>query len=190
MQALTSTQSILSETEQRMQKSLDVTRHEFHSMRTGRASVTIVEAIQVDCYGTNQPLKAVASISTPDPKTVAIQPWDPSVIGAVEKAILKSDLGMTPSNDGRVVRIKIPALTEERRKELDKIIRKAAEDGRITVRNIRHEANDAVKRLEKSKAIGEDESRGVQKKVQDLTNKFIKLVDEALAKKEAEIQAV
>ena len=190
VQTLTSTKSILNEVENRMQKSLEVTRNEFHNMRTGRASVSLVEAIPVECYGTNSPLKSISSISTPDSRTVAIQPWDPSVVASVEKAILKSGLGLTPTNDGRVIRISVPSLTEERRIELDKIIRKIAEDGRIAIRNIRHEANEAVKRLEKAKTIGEDESRNVQKKIQDLTNKFVNLVDEALAKKELEIKIV
>ena len=190
MQTLTSTKSILDEAHHRMQKALDATRGEFHNLRTGRASITLVENIQVDCYNTLQALKSVASISTPDAKTITIQPWDPSVSGAIEKAILKAELGLTPMSDGKVVRVKIPSLTEERRHELDKLIRKVAEDGRISIRNIRHEANEAVKRLEKAKAIGEDESRGVQKKVQELTDKFIKWVDEALAKKELEIKEV
>ena len=190
MQTLTSTKSILDETTGRMQKALDATRAEFHNLRTGRASVSLVEAIQVDCYGTNSLLKAIASLSTPDSKTVLIQPWDPSIVGAVEKAILKADLGLVPNNDGKVIRVKIPSLTEERRKELDKLIRKVAEDGRVSIRNIRHEANEAAKRLEKAKTVSEDESRGVQKKVQELTDKFVKLIDEALTKKEAEIKEV
>ena len=190
MQTLTTTKSILDETQHRMQKALDAIKNEFHNLRTGRASISLVEALQVDCYNTMSPLKSVASISTPDSKTITIQPWDPSICGAIDKAILKAELGLVPTNDGKLVRIKIPALTEERRRELDKLIRKVAEDGRVSIRNIRHEANEAVKRLEKAKTIGEDESRGVQKKVQDLTDKFVKSVDEALAKKESEIKEV
>ncbi len=190
MQTLTSTKSILDETSRRMQKAVDATRNEFHNLRTGRASITLVETIQVECYGAASPLKSIASISTPDSKTIAIQPWDPSLVGVIEKGILKAELGLTPMNDGKVIRVKIPSLTDERRRELDKLIRKAAEDGRVSVRNIRHEANEAVKRLEKAKAISEDESRTVQKKVQDLTDKFTKLVDEALTKKEQEIKEV
>lgn len=190
MQTLTSTKSILDETQHRMQKALDSVRNEFQNLRTGRASVALVEAIQVECYETMSPLKSLASISTPDAKTITIQPWDPSICGAIEKAILKAELGLTPINDGKHVRIKIPALTEERRKELDKVIRKVAEDGRVSIRNVRHEANESVKRLEKAKSIGEDESHLVQKKVQEHTDKFVKLIDEALAKKEAEIKEV
>jgi ribosome recycling factor len=190
MQTLTSTKSILDETQHRMQKTLDAVRGEFHNLRTGRASVALVETLQVDYYGTMSPLKSIASISVPDLKTISIQPWDPSVCGAIEKAILKSELGLTPSNDGKVVRIKVPALTEERRKELDKLIRKISEDGRVSIRNVRHEANEATKRLEKAKTIGEDESHTEQKKVQELTDKFVKLIDEALVKKEAELKEI
>lgn len=190
MQTATSTKSVLDETQSRMQKSVDATHGEFRSIHTGRASIALVEAIQVECYGSSKPLKGLASITTPDAKTVTIQPWDPSLIPAIDKAIVKAELGLVPTNDGRVVRIKIPSLTEERRKELDKIIRKIAEDGRVSIRNIRHEANEAIKRLEKAKTISEDESRGTQKKVQDATDKFSKMVDELLAKKEVEIKEV
>ncbi|PIQ86244.1 MAG: ribosome recycling factor [Candidatus Omnitrophica bacterium CG11_big_fil_rev_8_21_14_0_20_45_26] len=190
MQILNSTKSILDQTTQRMQKTADVTHHEFQSIRTGRASITLVESVPVDCYGAIQPLKSVASISTPGAKTIAIQPWDPSVIGAIEKALQKSDLGLTPNNDGKMIRINIPALTEERRGELDRVIRKIAEDGRVSIRNIRQEANEAAKRLEKDKTISEDESRGTQKKIQDLTNKYVKIIDELLVKKEQELKEV
>lgn len=190
MQTLTSTKSVLDETQHRMQKALDVVKNEFHSLRTGRASTALVEAIQVECYGSMSPLKGIASISTPDMKTIMIQPWDPSICGAIEKAIQKSELGLVPANDGKVIRIKVPVLTEERRKEMDKLIRKIAEEGRVSIRNVRHEANESAKRLEKMKTIGEDESRGTQKKVQDLTDKFVKQIDEALAKKEQELKEV
>ena len=190
MQTLTSTKAILDETSNRMQKALDSIKGEFHNLRTGRASITMVELLQVDSYGSVMPLKSLASLSTPDSKTIVIQPWDPSIIGSIEKAIQKSELGLTPLSDGKVIRVKIPALTEERRKELDKIIRKVAEDGRVSIRNIRHEANEATKRLEKAKTIGEDESRGIQKKIQELTDKFVKLIDETLAKKESELKEV
>lgn len=190
MQTLVSTKSVLDESQHRMQKALDATKNEFHSLHTGRASVALVESIQVDCYGAMRPLKGVASIATPDTKTIVIQPWDPSALGAIEQAIQKTGLGLVPSNDGKVIRIKIPALTAERRQELDKLVRKIAEDGRVQVRNIRHEANDAVKRLEKSKTVSEDESRTTQKKVQELTDRFTKQIDEALAKKESEIKEV
>jgi len=190
MQTATSSKSILDETQNRMQKSVDATHNEFRSIHTGRASIALVEAIQVECYGAFKPLKGLASITTPDAKTVTIQPWDPSLIPAIDRAIVKAELGLVPTNDGRVVRIKVPSLTEERRKELDKIIRKIAEDGRVSIRNIRHEANEAIKRLEKAKSVTEDESRATQKKVQDATDKFTKMVDELVAKKEVELKEV
>ena len=190
MQTFTSTKSILDETNHKMQKALDVIKAEFHNLRTGRASISIVESIQVDCYGNMMALKSLANLSTPDSKTILIQPWDTSIAGAIEKAIQKADIGLTPVNDGKIVRVKIPPLTDERRKELDKLMRKVAEDGRVSIRNVRHEANEAAKRLEKAKTIGEDESRGVQKKIQEATDKFVKLIDEALTKKEAELKEI
>jgi ribosome recycling factor len=180
----------MTDAEHKMQKALDATRAEFQSLHTGRASSVLVEGIKAECYNQMMPLKGVASISTPDAKTIVIQPWDPSTLSAVEKAISASGLGLTPMNDGKVIRIKMPQLTAERRAELDKLIRKIAEEGRVSVRNDRHTANDAIKKLEKAGAIGEDVSKVHQKKVQDLTDKFIKLIDEALAKKEHEIKEV
>jgi ribosome recycling factor len=173
-----------------MQKSLEAIRHELQTIRTGRASVALVEGIHVECYNASMPLKGVASIATPDAKTILITPWDPSTLGAIEKGILASGLGLTPNNDGHAVRIVIPALTQERRVELDKLIRKVAEEGRVSIRTIRQEANETIKKLEKAKTISEDISRGTQKKVQDLTDKYTKLVDEALTKKEHEIKEV
>jgi ribosome recycling factor len=173
-----------------MQKTLDSTAREFQSVRTGRASIALVEHVQVDYYGSQTPLKGVASITTPDAKTISIQPWDVSTLGLIEKAIQTSGLGLVPTNDGKHIRIQVPSLTQERRTELDKVIRKTAEDGRVGIRNIRHEANEAMKRLEKDKIIGEDVARGSQRKVQELTDKYTKLIDEALAKKEAELKEI
>ena len=184
------TKSIMSDAEHKMQKTLDAMRQEFQSLHTGRASVALVEGVKVDFYGAITPLKGVASISTPDAKTIVIQPWDVSVLSAVEKAISVSGLGLVPNNDGKVIRIQMPQLTEERRTELDKLIRKYAEEGRVSVRNVRHEANDGIKKLERAGTLGEDVSKVAQKKVQDLTDKYIKLIDEALAKKENEIKQV
>ena len=189
-QTIDPSKSILTDAEHRMQKALDATRHEFQSLHTGRASIALVEGIRVDYYNNMTPLKGMASISTPDTKTIVIQPWDMSALAAIEKAISTSGLGLVPNNDGRLIRIKMPALTEERRVELDKLIRKHAEEGRVSIRNIRHEANEAIRKLEKAKTIGEDISKGNQKKVQDLTDKYIKLIDEVLAKKEHEIKEV
>ena len=182
--------NILSEAQKKMTKTAEVTRKEFKNIRTGRASIALVEGIIVDYYNTPTPLKGLGNISTPDPKTVAITPWDPGVIGEIEKSILKSDLGLTPINDGKVVRINIPSLTEERREELTKVIRKTAEEGRVSVRSARHEAIEHIKKLEKAKAIPEDQSHGAQKEVQKITDKFIAEVDAALKQKESEIHTI
>lgn len=190
VQTINQTKPILDESEQKMQKTLDATRQEFHNLHTGRASVTLAEGIKVDYYGTATPLKGLASISTPDSKTIQIQPWDVSALSAIEKAIQTSGLGLVPHNDGKLIRIQMPQLTQERRAELDKLIRKFAEEGRVSVRNMRHEANDKLKKLERAGTIGEDVSKVAQKKVQDLTDKYISLIDEALAKKEHEIKQV
>ncbi|MBI1977221.1 MAG: ribosome recycling factor [Candidatus Omnitrophica bacterium] len=189
-QTVDQTKSILSDSEHKMQKALDAVRHELQMLHTGRASVALVEGIKVEYYNTITPLKGVASISTPDTKTIVIQPWDMGALSAVEKGISTSGLGLVPQNDGKVIRIKMPPLTEERRAEIDRLIRKIAEDGRVSIRNVRHEANDHIKKLEKSSVIGEDVSKVNQKKVQDITDRFIKLIDEALAKKESEIKQV
>ena len=190
VQTLNQTKTILDDTERKMQKALEAIRQEFQSLHTGRASVTLVENVKVDYYNNTTPLKGLASISTPDTKTLVIQPWDVSALSAIEKAISMSGLGLVPNNDGKVIRLKMPELTQERRTELDRLIRKIAEEGRVSVRNIRHEGNDAVKKLERAAAIGEDISKSAQKKVQELTDKYIKLIDEALAKKEQEIKQV
>jgi len=190
MQTLNTTKNVLDETEKKMLKSLEAIRQEFQNLHTGRASVTLIENVKVDYYNNISPLKGLASISTPDAKTLVIQPWDISSLSAIEKAISTSGLGLVPNNDGKVIRLKMPELTQERRVELDRLIRKIAEEGRVSIRNIRHEANDAVKKLEKAATISEDISKGTQKKVQELTDKYIKLIDEALAKKEQDIKQV
>lgn len=189
-QALDQLKSILTDTEHKMQKAVDATTQEFHNLRTSRASIMLVETIQVDYYNTKTQLKSLASLTTPDARTILIQPWDPSSLDAIEKAILASSLGLTPSTDGKVIRIQMPPLTDERRQDLNKMVRKIAEEGRVSIRNIRHEANDAIKKLERTHAIGEDVSKSNQKKVQDLTDKFIRMVDDALTKKEREIKEV
>ena len=181
---------VTEETKKKMAKSLEATKKEFQNIRTGRASIALVEGIQVDYYNTPTPLKGVSNISTPDPKTIAIQPWDPSLIGEIERAIMKSGLGLTPINDGKIVRIQIPSLTEERRAELTKIVKRVAEEGRVSVRNARHEAIEHLKKLEKAKSIPEDVSHSSQKEVQKITDGFIAQVDEALKHKESEIHAI
>ena len=180
----------LEETKKKMNKAVEATRKEFQNIRTGRASIALVEGIQIDYYNTPTALKAAANISTPDPKTIAITPWDPTIISEIEKGIQKSGLGLTPMNDGKVVRINIPPLTEERRDELTKIVRKTAEEGRVSIRSARHEGIDAIKKLEKEKAIPEDASHISQKEVQKITDSFISQVDEALKNKEAEIHSI
>jgi len=184
------TKKVISETTKKMDKGLEITRREFKNIRTGRASIALVEGLQVDYYGTPTPVKGIASINTPDPKTIAIQPWDPSIINEIEKAIQKSSLGLTPINDGKIVRMNIPPLTEERRGELTKVVRKVAEEGRVSVRNARHEGIEQLKKLEKEKSIPEDVSHSAQKEIQKITDKHIALVDEALKHKEAEIHTI
>lgn len=156
----------------------------------GRASTALVDSIKADYYGTPTPICQMASVTVPDSRTITIQPWDKSGFSAVEKAILKSDLGLTPTNDGKVIRIVIPPLTEDRRKELVKVGRKYAEESRVAVRNVRREANEALKKLEKDKTITEDERKKAEADVQDLTNKYVGNVDKAFEAKEQEILAI
>jgi ribosome recycling factor len=184
------TKKIVEETKKKMAKSVEVTKREFQNIRTGRASIALVEGVQVDYYNTPTPLKGIANISTPDPKTIAIHPWDPSVINDIEKAILKSGLGLTPINDGKIVRMQIPPLTQERREELTKLVKKVAEEGRVSVRNARHEAVEHIKKLEKAKTLPEDLSHATQKEIQKVTDSFIAQIDEALKHKEAEIHEI
>jgi len=171
----------------RMEKCIEDMQHNLASVRTGRASISLLDHIQASYYGTPTPLNQMASLSTPDPSMILIQPWDPSTIPAIEKAILASDLGLTPTNDGKVVRLPIPPLTQERRKQLAKAVSHLAEQHRVAVRQVRHDANDEIKRLQKAKQVSEDEEKDGLKKVQDLTNDFISKVDALLKKKETEI---
>ena len=170
-----------------MQGALDALGREFAGVRTGRASTGLLEGIRVDYYGTPTPVPQVASLSVPDPKTLLIQPWDASLLHAIEKAIMKSDLGLTPANDGKVIRLVMPPLSEERRKQLAKDVGKLAEDARVAIRNIRHDANKKLKTMEKDKKISEDDGRRGQDQIQKITDKFIQRVDELLKKKEQEI---
>ncbi|MDD4879913.1 MAG: ribosome recycling factor, partial [Candidatus Omnitrophica bacterium] len=172
---------ILIDTETRMKKSAEVLAHEFSTVRTGRATPALVEGIRVDYFGTPTPLKSLAAISTPDAKLLVIQPWDASVCGDIEKAILKSELGITPVNDGKLIRLQIPDLSKERRIELAKVVKKMTEDGRISVRNVRHAAIEHLKKIEKEKIITEDEKFTGQDAIQKLTDKYIAKVEELLA---------
>ena len=180
-------QAVIKEVEARMQGALDALGREFAGVRTGRASTGLLEGIRVDYYGTPTPVPQVASLSVPDPKTLLIQPWDASLLPAIEKAIMKSDLGLTPANDGKVIRLVMPPLNEERRKQLAKAVGKLAEDARVAIRNIRHDANKKLKTMEKEKKISEDDGRRGQDQTQKITDKFIQRVDELLKKKEQEI---
>lgn len=178
---------IMQKTEDDMKKALEVMVRDFGTIRTGRASLSLLEGITVEYYGTPMPLNQVASLAIPEPRSINIQPWDLKVMPHIEKAIIKSDLGITPTNDGKILRLGIPPLTQERRKELVKVIKKMAEEGRVAMRNLRREANEQLKKLEKDKKITEDELHKSMDKVQELTDKVIKLVEESLAKKEKEI---
>jgi len=181
---------VMHEAHDKMTKTNEAVQREFGTIRTGRASSTLVEGIRVNYYDTPTPLKQLASISTPDPKLIVIQPWDMSILGEVEKAILKSDLGITPMNDGRVIRLGIPQLTQERREELVKVIKKMAEDGRVSIRSIRRDMNEKIKKLEKDKVIPEDESFKSIEEIQKLTDKHIKEIDQLLSNKEKELMEV
>jgi len=182
--------SILLDAEDRMEKALASQDREFSKLRTGRASTALVDGIKADYYGTPTAISQMASVAVPDSRTVTIQPWDKGGIAAVEKAILKSDLGLTPINDGKVIRISVPPLTEDRRKELVKVARKYTEDAKVAVRNVRRDANDSLKKLEKDKAISEDEQKKASEDVQKLTDKFVADADKKCAAKEKEIMEI
>jgi len=173
-----------------MQKSVDSTQRDFNTIRTGRASTSLLDRIEVDYYGSPTPLKSLANISTPDASTISIQPYDKGSLANIEKAISMSDLGLTPNNDGSTVRLNIPPLTSDRRKELVKLAGKFAEEGKVAIRNIRRDAIDTVKKQEKKHDISEDESRDLQDKVQKLTDKYTAKIDELLAIKEKDITTV
>jgi len=180
-------ESVYQETKESMQKSIDALKNEFKKIRTGRASLSILDDVRVDYYGTPTPLNQMASLSTPESRLITIQPWDASVIKDVEKAIMKSDLGLTPSNDGKLIRISIPPLTEERRKQHVKVIYKKSEEHKVSVRNVRRDANDMLKSLKKDGEISEDEAFKAQDQVQKITDEHIKLIDDVCKEKEKEI---
>ena len=173
-----------------MQASIEALKKKFASVRTGRASLSLLDGLTVDYYGTPTPLSQVASLSLPDSRQIAIQPWEQKLIPEIEKAIMKSDLGLTPMNDGKLIRINIPALNEERRKQLVKVVRKEAEDAKVAVRNIRRDVNEELKKLEKEKHVSEDEIKKEHDEVQKITDSFVKKVDELLEHKEKEIMEV
>lgn len=179
---------IIKDTEAKMKKTVEATQREFSIVRTGRASTSLVESLRVDYYGAPTPLRQIASITTPDARLVMVQPWDKNALADIEKAILKSEIGITPTNDGKAIRLSIPPLTDERRGELDKILKKIAEDGRVSLRTCRHSAVEHIRKLEKDKAITEDDKFKSQEEIQKLTDKYIKEIDTFLASKEKEVQ--
>jgi ribosome recycling factor len=174
----------------RMDKSVETIHAEFNTVRTGRASTGLLDRITVEYYGQRTPLQQLATISAPEPRLLNVQPFDPTSLKAIEKAILESDLGLTPSNDGRLIRLPIPQLTEERRKELVKLTRHMAEEGRVAIRNVRRDLNHHLKELSGSKEIGSDDERRAEERAQKMTDEHIKLIDELLKVKEAEIMEV
>ena len=179
--------STYSETRERMGKSIDALENELKRVRTGRASLNILDGIRVDYYGTQTPLNQMASLSVPESRLIVIQPWDATVIKDIEKALLKSDLGLTPSSDGKLIRLSIPPLTEDRRKELVKVIGKMCEDYKVAVRNIRRDSNEFLKMAKKEGDISEDDLFKGQEKVQEITDEFVKQIDEIFKEKEKEI---
>ena len=181
---------VLKDVEKRMIEAIEAFQAELAKLRTGRASLALVDGITVDYYGSQTPLNQVAALSVPDPTTIAIAPWEPMVLAEVEKAILRSNLGLTPNNDGKVVRLNIPALTEERRKELAKVANDVAETARNEVRQIRRDGNNTIKKLEKSKEISEDQMHDGQDQVQKLTDTYIEKINSVLKKKEQEVMEV
>ena len=180
----------LSDIEESMSKAVEATQRSFNTIRTGRANASLLDKVMVEYYGTPTPLKALANISIPDASTLTIQPFDPGSLTDIERAISLSDIGLTPNNDGKIVRLNIPALTNERRKEFVKLASKYAEEGRVSIRNIRRDGIDLFRKQEKDSDISEDESRDLQEQVQSLTDKYVAQVDKNLADKEKDIMTV
>lgn len=176
--------------EDRMKKTIEMLRKEYGTLRAGRATPSLLDKITVDYYGTPTPINQVANISVPEPRSIIIQPWEKTMISPVEKAILKSDLGLTPNSDGSVIRLNIPQLTQQRRAELVKVVHKKAEETRVAVRNLRRDANEGIKKLEKDKTISEDEAKKAQDDMQKMTDKYIKEIDTVMSAKEKEIMEV
>ena len=187
---MTKIDDFLADATQRMDKSVEATHEHFNSVRTGRASAALLDRIQIDYYGTPTPLKSLASISAPEPRLLVVQPFDPGAIKNIERAVQESDLGLTPSNDGKVVRLPIPALTEERRKDLVKVVRRVAEDGKVAIRNVRRDVMQHLKELVVNGDVGDDEERRGEQQVQKITDDHVKSIDDLLKVKEAEIMEV
>jgi ribosome recycling factor len=181
---------ILAEMSDKMEKSMDAFRHDLSKIRTGRASISLLDGVKVDSYGSAMPLNQVATLTIPESRMIVVQPWDPQVLPAIEKAILKSNLGLTPASDGKIIRISVPQLTEERRKDLVKQVKKTCEDFRINIRNCRRDTLDHLKKLKKDKEISEDDLFKFSEVAQKETDRFIKQIDDALVDKEKEVMEV
>ena len=181
---------VIAKTRVGMEKSIDALKKEFSRVRTGRASINLLDDVRVDYYGTPTPLSQIATLIVPEPRLITIQPWEKKLIPDIERAILKADLGLNPASDGVLVRIAIPPLTEDRRKEMVKLIKRMTEDAKVAIRNVRREANDSLKKLEKDKEISEDELKRGEKEIQDLTDAFVKKTDEVMAVKEKEVMEI
>lgn len=180
----------LAEIKDHMQKTIEATQKSFNTIRTGRANPSILDRVMIDYYGTETPLKSLANVSVPDATTITIQPYDKGAMGQIEKAISLSDIGLTPNNDGQVIRLNIPPLTSERRQELVKVTAKLAEEGKVAIRNIRRDAIDSVRKQEKNHEISEDEARDLQEEIQKITDQYSKKIDELLVAKEKDITTV
>ena len=183
-------EEFLADATRRMDKSIESTRHEFNSVRTGRASAALLDRITIDYYGTATPLKNLATIGTPESRLLTVQPFDPTSLKSIEKAIQESDLGLQPSNDGKLIRLPIPPLTEERRKELVRVVRRYAEDGKVAIRNVRRDVMRHLEELVRTGDVGDDEERRAENQVQKLTDEHTKTIDDLLKHKEAEIMEV
>lgn len=183
-------EKIIHDTEDKMKKAVEFTRQELSKLRTGKASIALLDDIRIDYYGQKLPIAQTATVSTPDAHLITVQPWDKTLIHEIEKAILAANVGLTPASDGTVIRLPVPALTEERRKELVKVAKKFGEDGRISIRNLRRDSNEHLKKAEKEEHVSEDERKHGEVEVQKLTDKYIKQIDEILVAKEKEIMEV
>ena len=181
---------LFSELQNKMKNAVEVLKKEFQKVRTGRANPAILDNIMVDYYGTPTPINQVGNVSVPDPQMITISPWEKKMLGEIEKALQKANLGLTPQNDGNIIRLPIPPLTEERRKEMVKQIKKIGENAKIPIRNVRRDGNDQLKKMEKNKEISQDEQKQQLEKVQELTDKYIKIVDDLMAGKEKELMSV
>lgn len=183
-------EEFLADAKRRMDRSIEATHQELNSIRTGRASPALLDRISIEYYGTPTPLRSLASVSAPEPRLLTVQPFDPGAMKAIERAIQESDLGLTPSNDGKVIRLPIPALTEERRKELVRVVRRVAEDGKVAIRNVRRDVLQHLRELVTNGEVGDDEERRAEQQVQKITDEHTKTIDDLLKAKEAEIMEV